>query len=113
MASVYHVIWASSESLTHSFAFMQGYSCLTGITIEKLYGSVAGAALYCAVSEAFSVEVSLGMFDCCWCLCHRSDSSPHLLHRWDNRCVCLCISSLRRETQSMAVIISAAAVNIC
>ncbi len=86
---------------------MQGYSCLTGITVEKLYGSVAGA-----VSEAFSVRVSLGMFDCCLCLYHRSDSSPDLLHRWDNRCVCLCISSLRRETQSMAVIISAAAVNI-
>ncbi len=63
--------------------------------------------------KAFSVEVSLGMFDCRWCLYHRSDSSSDLLRRWDNRCVCLCISSLRRETQSLDIIISAAAINIC
>lgn len=38
---------------SHSFAFMEGYSCLTGITIEKLYSGVASArcAILCCFSE--------------------------------------------------------------
>lgn len=43
---------------SHSFAFMEGYSCLTGITIEKLYR--AYAALYCAVLAGFVCEILRG-----------------------------------------------------
>lgn len=46
---------------SHSFAFMEGYSCLTGITIERLYSRVASAR--CAILCCFS---GLSLWNSLW-----------------------------------------------